>query len=158
MKSFKKILLLIATSMSLLSYGSLSLEHENIDIVNKSENKIVFQPQILTPDLSNEDRVYQCKNGAIGVGSESTHQLPAGTHSDWEGNLSGDSFLKILILDGESYSNYMQEPCDTFRKYVPVLQLYQLTLKDVQLLNWTISYPPTETMKNMKIYYPSYLK
>lgn len=73
MKSFKKILLLIATSMSILSYGCLSLGHENIDIVNKSENKIVFQPQILTPDLSNEDRVYQCQNGAIGVGSGSTH-------------------------------------------------------------------------------------
>ena len=35
-----------------------------------------------------------------------------------------------------------------------VLQRYDLSLKDLQQLNWQISYPPSEQMKEMKMYPP----
>lgn len=38
-----------------------------------------------------------------------------------------------------------------------VIQRYDLSLQDLQWLNWKISYPPSEAMKNIKMY-PHYKK
>jgi hypothetical protein len=35
-----------------------------------------------------------------------------------------------------------------------ILQRYDLSLQDLQQLNWQISYPPSELMKDMKMYPP----
>ena len=51
----------------------------------------------------------------------------------------------FLYSEGDS-------PCDTIRKYVPVLQRYRLNLEDLENLNWIVPYPPTEAMKDMDIY------
>ena len=39
-------------------------------------------------------------------------------------------------------------------KEYKVLARYDLTLEDLERLNWTIYYPPNEKMKGIKMYYP----
>ena len=45
-------------------------------------------------------------------------------------------------MDEQTYSRYMFEPCDTIRKYVPILHRYRVSLEDMEQANWTIVYPP----------------
>lgn len=35
-----------------------------------------------------------------------------------------------------------------------IIQRYDLSLQDLQQINWTLTYPPNENMKNMKMYPP----
>jgi hypothetical protein len=42
---------------------------------------------------------------------------------------------------------------DIYNNYM-VLRRYDLSLADLQCLNWIITYPPTEAMKDMKMYPP----
>jgi hypothetical protein len=112
---------------------------EFIYIKNESDKKIAFQ---VSPNK--QDTMFYCSN--VGrmilptVESNSTFFLETG-----DARATWDVFLKsltVFILDGELYDEYWQQPCDTIRKYVPVLHCYQLTLEDLQQMNWTVVYPP----------------
>lgn len=59
--------------------------------------------------------------------------------------------VSVFIFDAEIL---VTTPWDTIGKYYMVLQRYDLMLEDLQKLNWTLSYPPTEAMKNIKMYPP----
>jgi len=115
----------------------------NLFIENKSNKKIAFQA------LKNSyDTIFYCANSNIAttilltVESNSKFVLDNGCrYSGWDTNLD---LLTVFILDGELYEQYYKEPCDTIRKYVPVLHRYQLTLEDLQRMNWTVVYPPEE--------------
>jgi hypothetical protein len=62
----------------------------------------------------------------------------------WEETLGKHSVFQLLITDAEIFNQYKKDTCDTIRKYVPILHHYQLTLEDLQRMNWTIVYPPEE--------------
>ena len=59
--------------------------------------------------------------------------------------------LIVNIFDEEVLESNAWE--DIGNNYM-VLQRYDLSLQDLQQLNWQISYPPTEAMKDMKMYPP----
>jgi len=142
MKLLKITTLLIVVAM--LLYACPKLESQDITVVNKSEKRIDFQPYFLTTNPTHEDTLFQCGKLVFGVQADTLRRLPAGTHSDWKNEMKGYSFLQILIMDAEVYDMYITAPCDTIRKYVPVLHRYQLTLEDLQRMNWTVVYPPEE--------------
>lgn len=138
MKQFRIIILLIATTLLLCACPG-NTGQKFIYIVNKSDKKISFQV------LKNkQDTTFYCSNTGrtilFDVESNSTFQLDNGdVYSSW------DTYLKTLtvfILDGDLYHEYWQQPCDTIRKYVPILHTYRLTLADLQRMNWTVVYPP----------------
>jgi hypothetical protein len=52
--------------------------------------------------------------------------------------------ISVFITDANVFYKYWQQPCDTIRKYVPILYTYRLTLEDLQRMNWMIVYPPEE--------------
>ena len=54
------------------------------------------------------------------------------------------NYLQLIIMDYDIYLQYYKEPCDTFRKYVPILHRYKATLEYLQRMNWKIIYPPEE--------------
>lgn len=66
------------------------------------------------------------------------------THLGWEGDFEVIPYLQIIVMDGKNYIDYFKEPCDTIRKYVPILHRYQLKLEDLERMNWTVVYPPKE--------------
>jgi hypothetical protein len=59
--------------------------------------------------------------------------------------------LRVFIFEGDIVTNYSWE--EIVDKHL-VLQRYDLSLPDLQQLNWQISYPPSEAMKDMKMYPP----
>jgi hypothetical protein len=44
--------------------------------------------------------------------------------------------------------------CDSISIKNDILAHYQLALEDLRQMNWTVVYPPSEEMKNMKMYAP----
>lgn len=135
-----RMTLLIATCMLLCACPE-KTGQEFIYIENKSEKKIAFQV------LENkQDETFYCSDAGrtifITVESNATFKLDDGdVYSNWDTSLKS---LTVFILDGELYEEYSQQPCDTIRKYVPVLRTYRLTLADLQRMNWTVVYPPEE--------------
>jgi hypothetical protein len=112
-----------------------------IYIKNASEKKIAFQIRV-----NKQDATFYCSDVGrmilFEVESNSTFILDdADDYSSWDDYLKS---LTVFILDGEQYDKYWQEPCDTIRKYVPILHRYQLKLEDLQRMNWTVVYPPEE--------------
>jgi hypothetical protein len=112
-----------------------------IYVNNKSDNKIAFQIGI-----NKQDTTFYCsdvgKTILFMVEKNSMFNLEnPDYYSTWSSYLK---LLTIYILDGELYDKYWQQPCDSIRKYVPVLHRYQLTLEDLQRMNWTVVYPPEE--------------
>jgi len=59
--------------------------------------------------------------------------------------------LYVFIFEEDVLANHSW--ADVVDKNL-VLQRYNLSLKDLQQLNWQISYPPSEQMKDMKMYPP----
>jgi hypothetical protein len=59
--------------------------------------------------------------------------------------------MSIYIFSKDTLDSYSWE--DIQQNY-KILRRYDLSLSDLQKLNYTIPYPPTETMKNMKMYPP----
>jgi len=59
--------------------------------------------------------------------------------------------LSIYFFDNDTLENFSWETiCDEYK----VLKRYDLSLKDIQLLDYEIPYPPTSTMKDMRMYPP----
>jgi hypothetical protein len=112
-----------------------------IYIVNKSDKRITFDFTI-----NKQNTTFYCSDTGrtilFDIESNATFNLDDGdVYSSWDGFLET---LTVFILDGELYNEYWQQPCDTIRKYVPILHRYQLTLEDLQRMNWTVVYPPEE--------------
>ena len=140
MKQFQIAMLFITVSILLCACPD-KKGQEFIYIKNESDKKIAFQVSV-----NKQDTTFYCSNVGttilFEVESKSTFNLGNGdSYSNW------DDFLKTLtvfILDGKRYNEYWKEPCDTIRKYVPVLHRYQLKLEDLQRMNWTVVFPPEE--------------
>jgi hypothetical protein len=64
--------------------------------------------------------------------------------------------LKLFIFD---YAKIVSMNPDKEKKEIPFdsvfLQRYDLTIKNLDALNWTLSFPPDDRMKDMKMY-PAY--
>jgi hypothetical protein len=108
-------------------------------------------------ERSSKDTIIEGYNNPMLSGREYTRSSP---HSNNKGYFTSRScfegayhpYIRIYIFDeevllatswNEIIANYM------------ILQRYDLTIKDLQTLNWQIPYPPTEVMKDMKMY-PAY--
>jgi hypothetical protein len=142
MKQIRMIILLL-TVCSILYACPKKTGHQHITFINKSDREVVCQPHYLTGDITSEDILFQCRKGANGILSGSSYYYSSGRYSDWETDFNnGILFVQFLIMDAEIYDSYITAPCDTIRKYVPILHRYQLTLEDLQRMNWTVVYPP----------------
>lgn len=59
--------------------------------------------------------------------------------------------LSIFIFDSDTLEN---NSWDTIKGEYKILKRYDLSIENIQLLNYDIPYPPTEVMKDMKMYPP----
>ncbi len=150
-----KMILLSALTLMLMGCPMIDSESENIKIVNQSDKEIYFQDNTLTYPFANEDTLLQSQFSIVRI-KPRTHDLcSAATNSDWRRELHGCRFLQILIVEnGDDFLKYLKAPEDTLRKYVPVVQRYHLSVKDLDRLHWTVTYPPTEDMKGVNMWPP----
>jgi hypothetical protein len=120
--------------------------NRDIIIVNKSDKDVGYQLHI--DRISSIEKVaeFLCNNSSDAILKQDSIFILHENRYDWETILDTTSYLQILIMDGEIFSIYYSEPqyysvpCDTIRKYVPVLKCYRLTLKDLQQMNWTVTF------------------
>lgn len=144
MKQFKVTILLIATCLLLCACPDKD-GHEYITIVNQSDKAIIWQPKVMNISEKNELQ-YACQSVIGGkIDSNSLDRFDYnGRGKPWESVLNSRYYLQIIVMDDETYIKYMGQPCEIIRENVPVLHGYQLTIEDLQKMNWTIVYPPNE--------------
>ena len=137
-------------------------DHWSIDIYNNSEKTIFTNNGWHYPDTTFAvnyvfDPFYNDKKDTA---NKTQWAKPfqkcityVGRHSTWESNFKYENdTVMIFIFDGDVIGNVDWE---IVKKDYLILQRYDLSLQDLQKLNWKVDYPPTEAMKEMKMY-PSY--
>jgi len=119
---------------------------EYIYIVNKSS--VDIRCQLNWPkSIPTADTLYRCQKIPFKVQRDSIYLHPSGNWDrglGWEYDFKSNPYIQFLIMDDTIHHQYFLEPCDTIRKYVPILHHYELTLEDLQRMNWTVVYPPGE--------------
>ena len=133
-------------------YESFGEPDSEITIVNNSEENIIYFTQYnmqidtslsskpLTIENSTPDRVIIKKKSLKRKGAFIA--------------LFKDLPDKVLMIYFFSYDTIAIVSWEEVVKEYKVLARYDLTLEDLERLNWTIYYPPNEKMKEIKMYYP----
>lgn len=130
--------------------------HRTIEVINNSEKAIYTNLGMSYPDTlfevgvpsSSEPSIYKV------VPHERNRSALNMARVYWEtifkdGSQIPSDTLMVYIYDAELMDS------KTFDHiYNTVIQRYDLSLQDLQWLNWKISYPPSEEMKNIKMYPP----
>ena len=113
-----------------------------ITISNKSEKTIGLQIHY-SSDIKEEAPIYQEYITVHVLPKDSVFWMIS--RNSWEDKFKFIPFIRLLILDNVAYECYSKCEVDTIRKYVPIYHCFDLTLEDLQAMNWTVVYPPKET-------------
>ena len=146
MKQFRIAIALIATSMLLCACPKDENGHQHITFANKSDKIIGYQFSFDKISNISQDTTFHCNKtseGFINNNSSFILACPARV-GGWESDLNDLYYIQFLVMDGNSFNHYYREPCDTVRKYVPILHCFRLSLEDLQRMNWTVVFPPEE--------------
>ena len=127
--------------MSCLLWACPERSEAYITLVNKSDQNIVYQEY---RDFGHtfSDALFQCSVGAVEIQKRTSVVIESLDYAGWKADFNYTPCIQFLIMDEQTYSRYMFEPCDTIRKYVPILHRYRVSLEDMEQANWTIVYPP----------------
>jgi len=146
MKNIKKVLFGFLIVISIVScFKDKSDEHKYITFVNKSDENIFIQ-MLWKGTISEADTLYECRlvTGYLVIKDSLYPIKNTDKIGGWETDFKAIPYIQFSVMDGEAYDKSKKEPCDTIRKYFPILHRYQLKLEDLQRMNWTVVYPPEE--------------
>ena len=137
----KIIKILALCLLSCLLWACPERSEAYITLVNKSDQNIVYQEY---RDFCHtfSDALFQCSVGAVEIQKRTSVVIESLDYAGWKADFNYTPCIQFLIMDEQTYSRYMFEPCDTIRKYVPILHRYRVSLEDMEQANWTIVYPP----------------
>ena len=137
----KIIKILALCLLSCLLWACPERSEAYITLVNKSDQNIVYQEY---RDFGHtfSDALFQCSVGAVEIQKRTSVVIESLDYAGWKADFNYTTCIQFLIMDEQTYSRYMFEPCDTIRKYVPILHRYRVSLEDMEQANWTIVYPP----------------
>ncbi len=124
--------------------------HYRIRFVNESEQTLYVDCSIYYPDtipiLTNErDEILPGKINNSTLSTFTSWESVFGADLD-DRNLNPIDTLMVFVFDAERLD------ADRHRVMDALLVRYDLSLQDLQRLNWTLSYPPTESMKDIKMW------
>jgi hypothetical protein len=149
------ILVMIVLSLIITSCDPMFFEkgrHSFFRFENKSNFDIVVDNDFNNPSTTICMTTIDANDVSMIVYANSTNTV-LGIIGAWEGifhNLKNDT-MRFFIFDYKKALTYNTE-------YIPfdsvLLQHYDLTIKDLDKLNWTLSYPPSDAMKDVKMYPP----
>jgi hypothetical protein len=120
--------------------------HQYITVENKSGIKINVQ-MIWRGNISQADTLWDCRVAALPIEINSSRQFECARFhrgGNWENDFKVIPYIQFLIFDAEVYEETVdyEVPCEETTYTIPVLYRYQLTLEDLQRMNWTVVYPP----------------
>ena len=80
------------------------------------------------------------------------YEFIMGQRNDWTKSLSDTDTIRVFVFDSKQY-----EETDWFaiRDQNLILQRYDFSRADLDVMGWHIAYPPTPEMKDIKMW-PSY--
>lgn len=125
-----------------------------IELNNKSDHDIRFAIGTAGTQYVYPDTLMTQNKSDMGLAS-----LPSGINTfigkgtPWEDRfrqLPKDT-LSFYIFNKDTLNTYTWE---TIRDEYKIMVRYDLSIEDIQFLNYKIIYPPTEQMKNMRMYPP----
>lgn len=114
-----------------------------IKLINKSDRNVVFQAGS-EKSFTDDDILYECQGLIYTIFKDSSYLLHSLDDTGWEADFNFRPCMTFLFMDEEALDKYFSEPCDTIRKYVPILHQYRVSYEDMEHSNWTIVYPPEE--------------
>lgn len=135
--------------------------HPYITLKNNSQIFISGQNQFDYPDTSVSQRNiflgYDSATKKIKSGDD--YSFSWGQGSCFEALFSGGGAHELLISDTLNlfifcYDTLVKYDWDVIRSKYKILKRYDLSLEDLKRLNWIVTYPPTEAMKNIKQFPP----
>lgn len=144
MKQFHILFLTIATSMLFYSCKPDDDGHQFITIVNKSDAKIKVQ-MVHSSKITHADTLWVCGLPYLTIEPKAERMFePADADRDksWEDDFKYIPFIQFLIFDADVYDSMRDYdiPCEDVNYTIPVMHYYQLTLEDLQRLNWEVVY------------------
>ena len=99
---------------------------------------------ILYPDTA----ISKTKRGALYKAGDTFYYT---INTAKESILNQHGTVSLFIFDADTFNIYSWEE---IRNGYKILQRYDISVEDFKALRYNISYPPTEAMKNMKMYPP----
>ncbi|MEO6682812.1 MAG: hypothetical protein ABIN48_08285 [Ginsengibacter sp.] len=135
--------------------------HPYLFLKNNSQNVISSQSGFDYPDtLVSQINIFLGYDSATRkINNGDRYSISWGQGSCFEALFSGGGSHELLMSDTLSlfvfsYDTLIKYDWETIRTQYKVLKRYDLSLKDLNQLNWTVTYPPTEVMKEMKQFPP----
>ena len=136
MKTLKKILIVILYSILLSATWCTDKEncHDSINVVNNSNQSIYFTISFIYPDtLLNSDPTSDISSRIQKLSYKVDKYRRC-----LEGDFNYTSKIMCFIYDANTLET---TPWDTVVKKYLILKRYDLSLGDLQKMNWTITYP-----------------
>lgn len=128
--------------------------HSTITMINNSEKEIYTYFGGSYPDTLQDVGVPSSSEPSIyKVASHERNATALWMSPSWEivlcdrRQIPSDT-LMVFVYDAELLDS------KTSNVYDAVIQRYDLSLQDLQQLNWTLTYPPSSDMRNIKMYPP----
>jgi catalase len=153
MKNINKITIILIGLALLFSANTCYTDenhHNTIRFINNSDKIIYVGFSYAYPDTLydvgrylNEDEAYKVYHGGSNIDALQRRVF-------WEdefrnGDISSDT-LMVYVFDAELVESHSTHVNNT------IIQRYDLSLSDLQMLQWVLYYLPTEQMKNIKMY------
>lgn len=112
--------------------------HNTVTIVNNSDKAIYFDFSFRYPDTLTLDPSPVTAGDYYKIERKSTHKHLKRDCFEYDFKSSNSGIIMYYIYDAQTLETV---PWDTVVKKYMILKRYDLTLKDLDNLNWTITYP-----------------
>ena len=142
------IILLVFAAFSSTCVREDENHHKTIRFVNKSNIPIYIYGSYSYPDTLNNRLGSSYHLYRAEANTENTSALRR--RDFWEvtfRNIPSDT-LMVYVFDAELVDSHSTHGHNT------IIRRYDLSLQDLQLLDWTLYYPPTVAMKDIKMWPP----
>jgi hypothetical protein len=126
--------------------------HQYITFINNSDENIICQFRGIGKKDTSLCVIYW-DNPFVVIHSGNSGSIPCRNierNGSWETQLNTNHLIQFQVINDSVYQHYMDlfdyndysSYNDSIQKYVPCLHCYQLTLADLQQMNWMVVYPP----------------
>ena len=157
-RNMKKVIKILLVALACMATRCPDKESENCHTAIRFSNNSDKDLYIRHYDLLRPPHITEIEhiNGAVQqrykvYSAEQNNRKATDGFTCYERIFRMDSLINLYIFDATVLEN---TPWDTVAKDYLVLKRYELSLADLQRLDWQVTYPPTEAMKDVKQYPP----
>ena len=115
-----------------------------ITIYNNSDATIGIE-EVWSENIVSIPPVYQNWDVVVPIYPDSFRVFESRDYLGWYVDFKLIPFIRFLVMDYEICETYDDDSVELIRKNVPVYHCFDLTLEDVEAMNYKIVYPPKTT-------------